>query len=567
MSRAASIAAVVHNIETLRSPEYLQSLQKLPPQQQQVKQQLYPAFRNMLQLLDQKKLGEMNALIQKLLAVAPAHAEIYLLLGQVVLEIVGDPGKSKVLFEAFTQLHPKRHEGWLFLAEALFRLYHFSEAREMAEKAIALKPDAVQAYVVLGKAANNLRDFEAACRYNRKGLEYDPQNPTLLRNLGAALQFMGDQAAAEAFYHEQLEKNPHFYAAYDGLGYTLRECSGNEPWLVEGERIAEEVEDTAEGVDSLYFGLGTLFRKAGNREKSWKYLEKYHAVSLRGIGGNPPDLMAQDYRITTGFFTREHLAQPELKRARPHPRTQPVFIVGMPRSGTTLVEQILDSHSRVTGCGELRELNAFTNNIPFYYGIDKPYPESLRAMSEANLQDLANRYMRAMLDGVAADQHYAIDKSPFNFYRLGQIYQLFPEAKIIHCTRNPMDICVSVYTNRFPANMYWAHSMEHIGTFYSYYRKVMAHWQEALPMPVHTISYETMVAEPKEQTEALLNFLELDWEDACLSFHENKRAVDTASVWQVRQPIHTKSVARWRKYEKELQPFIAAIGDYAEEWL
>ena len=162
---------------------------------------------------------------------------------------------------------------------------------------------------------------------------------------------------------------------------------------------------------------------------------------------------------------------------------------------------------------------------------------------------------------------FAVDKLPFNFFRLGLIYQLFPDAKIIHCTRNPMDTCLSIYTHKFDDRLGWAHDLSYIARYYNGYRALMEHWEQALPMPIHTVSYEAMVAGQREQTEALLTFVGLEWEDACLSFHESERSVATASLWQVRQPIYNKSVARWRRYEKELQPFIDGIGHYADEWL
>ncbi len=385
----------------------------------------------------------------------------------------------------------------------------------------------------------------------------------LLTNCGGLLQILGHKEEAETFYRDALSRNPHFYAGYYGLKEIYKIKDASDPLLLQARKVADSTPPETDKITVLYYALASMYFAIKEDAQGWHFLHKAKEILRKKTAYNPA-LWDSKLAQTIEFFSAEYFSQP-LRKARPHPHTQPLFIVGMPRSGTTLVEQILSSHSEVTARGELRDLDIMSRQMKYLFGTAREYPEVLLDADDEQLQRIADHYYNVLLQGVAPDQRYAIDKLPFNFYRLGLIYQLFPRAKIVHCTRNPMDTCFSIYTYKFTNTLEWMLGLDRIAHYYNGYRKLMAHWEKVFPMPIHTVAYEDMVADQRGQTEKLLSFLELDWEDNCLQFHQNERAVSTASAWQVRQPIYTKSVEKWRRHEQELQPFIQGIGQFAHD--
>jgi len=236
-----------------------------------------------------------------------------------------------------------------------------------------------------------------------------------------------------------------------------------------------------------------------------------------------------------------------------------VFIVGVPRSGTTLVEQILASHPMVYGADELSTLSELAETLAELPGTTKGFPWVASDLG----RDSAARLGQAYLDHLASlDSSSArvTDKMPANYFHLGLIAAILPGARIIHCRRDPMDTCFSNFIQFFGDHHYYSYSLEHIGVYYREYARIMDHWRRVLPLSMHEVFYEDMVEDPERQTRALLDHLDLPWDDACLEFHQTRRAVRTASHWQVRQPIYRTSRQRWRRYEPHLRELAAAIG-------
>jgi hypothetical protein len=237
---------------------------------------------------------------------------------------------------------------------------------------------------------------------------------------------------------------------------------------------------------------------------------------------------------------------------------RPIFIVGLPRSGTTLTEQILASHSRVYGAGELRFTREDFETLPKALNRDAT---SLACLAELD-RDGARRVAQAHLDKLTQLNSKAArvaDKMPDNYMYLGQIAALFPRAKLIHCRRDLRDVAVSCWMTNF-SQIRWACDPDHIATRFREYQRIMAHWQQVLPVPVLDVSYEETVADLEGVARRLVAWSGLEWEPGCLAFHETKRPVRTASVTQVRQPLYTRSVARWKNYEKTLGPLFAKLG-------
>jgi hypothetical protein len=230
----------------------------------------------------------------------------------------------------------------------------------------------------------------------------------------------------------------------------------------------------------------------------------------------------------------------------------------MPRSGTTLTEQIASSHSRVGGAGELRTLGDLMRRLAGRGG----YAEALAGLTRGQSRDLARNYLEALRQ-IGGPGERITDKMPHNFEDLGLIALLFPNARVVHCMRDPLDTCLSCFTHHFSENHGYNTDLSVLGQYYREYRRIMQHWREVLPLRMLDFSYEALIADQEGKSRELIAFLGLEWEDACLAFHANDRLVSTPSRWQVRQPIYTSSVKGWKKYEKHLGPLFEALGELA----
>ena len=265
----------------------------------------------------------------------------------------------------------------------------------------------------------------------------------------------------------------------------------------------------------------------------------------------------------------EHLTGPQIdyftrERVRAMPKAtlrsdKPVFIVGMPRSGTSLVEQILASHPAVHGAGELDFIHHIWVGMLGMLGSNfGKYPKCLDNLTTEQVDGMADVYLSPLV-AMKPDAVRITDKMPLNFLHLGLIASLFPSARIIHCRRDPMDTCLSCFMTHFNYPQPFQHDLEHLGHFYRLYEKLMGHWKTVIDLPMLEVSYEEVVADPEAQSRRMVEFLGLPWNDDCLKFHQTKRPCATASVMQVRRPVYGSSVGRWRHYEKHLGPLKSAL--------
>jgi hypothetical protein len=259
---------------------------------------------------------------------------------------------------------------------------------------------------------------------------------------------------------------------------------------------------------------------------------------------------------TIRFFTSEFI---EANRDLGSPSETPVFIVGMPRSGTTLTEQILSSHPAIAGAGELKLIDRIRREIASENRAqvsDHIYPDVLARMDRYRARQFADGYL-AHLDTIRADETRVTDKMPTNFIHLGLIALLFPRATVIHCRRNPMDILVSCYCQNLSAPFC---DLEQLVHYHRQYRRMMAHWHDVLPLKIHTVDYESLVTNPEPNSRALIEHCGMDWNEECLRFHANDRAVHTPSKWQVRQPMYSSSIEKWRRFEPHLRQIVERIA-------
>ena len=306
---------------------------------------------------------------------------------------------------------------------------------------------------------------------------------------------------------------------------------------------------------SLHFALGKANDDIGDYEKAFQHFKIGVTLKRAKLEYNEAETFAFFDRIKQ-TFSKEYFA------ARPYegnPSRVPLFIVGMPRSGSTLVEQVLSSHPDVFGAGEIKEFSRQLHGLRSRFPALPKYPEIVAKMNHAQFKIVSDGYL-AGVQRLAPDAKRITDKLLTNYYFVGLLHILFPNARFIHTKRNPVDTCLSAYTKLFKDDMPHSYDLGELGRYYRQYEAIMAHWDKVLPAGViKTIVYEDVVDNLDQAAREIVEFAGLPWDDACLAFHESSRPVKTASVVQVRKPVYSTSVERWRRYGSNLDPLLDAL--------
>jgi tetratricopeptide (TPR) repeat protein len=308
--------------------------------------------------------------------------------------------------------------------------------------------------------------------------------------------------------------------------------------------------------EKIHYALGKIYDDCKEYDKAFAHYQR--ANTLQGEHFNYNRATQERWTDNTiTFFDRDYFA----KHAHLGTRIQrPIFIIGMPRSGTTLTEQILASHPQVAGAGELVYFSCIAGNLPYLLGNKDPYPYFYRALDGHVCEKIISHYL-ALLDRHSTTDRFVTDKMPFNYQNLGLIRLLFPDAPIIHCRRDPLDVCLSIYFQFFRSEHDYATDLLNIGHKYMQYARLMAHWRKVLPGPFMESRYDELIANQELCSRELVAFCGLDWDESCLAFYNKQRDVRTASDWQVRQPLYSGSVRRWQHYEKYLGPLRKLLED------
>ena len=439
------------------------------------------------------------------------------------------------------------------LGNAYLQDRDFALAEKHLGKAVEIKPNFVEALCNLGKVQRLLLKGENARTYIQKALNIDPKSVIALTGMGELLVDMGEMEPAREHFNKALSITPNITEALCGLAQTQK----FEPGAPELDMILKQIKakDTTDKARvALYHAAGKILNDQGEYTKAIQYFSK--AKKLSGFKFDIAEHTAR-YDSFIDTFDTDFFAQ---RNGFGLPSKRPVFIIGMPRSGTTLTEQICASHPDIYGAGELPNIRDLASG--FYIGDQDvtKFARSLATMTKQQSQELAQEY----LDVLAKNNDTAlrvVDKMPHNYELLPLIYLLFPNATIIHCNREPIDNCVSCFTHNFSEFHGYNTDLGTIGTYYRQYHRLMKHWNNVIPAPILNMKYEDTVADIETRARVLINATGLPWDDACLSFYETKRTVRTPSRWQVRQPIYTGSVQRWKKYGDTLKPLKQSLGD------
>ena len=451
------------------------------------------------------------------------------------------------LFRRALALDPNHTDALHNLGNTLRKVTRPHEALPLFERLTRIRCGSGAAFRRLADTHYRLGNVDATITAYRRALEIDPDDRLARVNLGDAYESAGRFRQAKFHYASVLRRDLRSPLALAGA-LQLRDQSVEPAWIETAQSMASDATTSLDARIRLNVALGHYFDRQRDYDRAFTFLHAGNSMQAARQRYDSTLFTAAVDRLIE-VFTSELFAR--LPRADVPGGERPLFIVGMPRSGTTLTEQILASHSQVIGGGELSVLLSTGMQIP-------SYPHGVRDLTAASLNGLAAQYLQR-LDTISATAPRVSDKLPFNFMHVGLIALLFPKAAIVHCRRDPVDNALSCFFTGFADQIQFANDLETIGRYYLDYARLMRHWHAVLPGRVFDVQYEELVADTERVVRALISYCRLEWEDACLAFHRTERGVRTPSRWQVRQPMYGSSVARWKRYEKHLEPLLKVL--------
>ncbi len=439
-------------------------------------------------------------------------------------------------------------------------LYRNSKPQEAIEQTDLLlnKDPRNPGYKAIKAAALSLvGEYENAIRIFEELLKSHPMQPKAWMSYGHVLKTTGRQADSIAAYRKSIAQRPSLGEAYWSLAnlktfrFTPDDIDAMRAQLARGD-----IDD--EDRFHLDFALGKALEDAGEYAESFERYRRANALRRKGQPYHPEQTENFARRLKA-VYTRDFL---DARKGVGSPAPDPIFIVGLPRSGSTLIEQILSSHSQVEGTMELHDIGQMTRALGKWVqiGEDDPYPEIMRDLPPERFAELGAEYLERTHVHRKLGRPFFIDKMPNNFLHAGFIHLILPNAKIIDARRHPMGCCLSCFKQHFARGQAFSYGLEDTGHYYAEYVSLMAHYDAVMPGRVHRVIYEEMVADPEAQVRALLDYCGLAFEESCLRFYENDRAVRTASSEQVRRPIYRDAAEHWQNYDEWLGPLRESLG-------
>jgi len=455
------------------------------------------------------------------------------------------------------KLQPDNVQTLVLTAKVQLARNNLEAAEQAARLALEVDEESADALTVLGQVLHDRDRFEEALELLDRAVRIAPDNADAHNFTGVTLKSVGRLDEARTHILKALELNPAMYGAYANLSDLVDFSEGIGAELFErmATILKQAADPQAEELLALHFAYAKALDDRGEHEQALGHYIRGGRLKHAQLGYDEADTNAFFDAIRAAFSKQlfENRRYPGLDDERP------VFIVGMPRSGSTLIEQILSSHPQVHGAGEVKHLSRALSQLRDRFPSLPKYPAMVETITPAQLDMVANDYREALVEG-AGGAGRITDKLLTNFFFLGLINLLFPNAKVIHTVRDPVDTCLSTFTKLFKDDMPHSYDLAELGRYYGKYRQLMDHWQAVLPEGfMTTVRYEDVVADTEKEARRLIAFLGLDWDDRCVDFYKSDRPVKTASLAQVRRPIYKSSVERWRKYGVGLRPLLDAL--------
>lgn len=415
-------------------------------------------------------------------------------------------------------------------------------------------PDLSDASHLLGLVRAAQECDEEAIELIEKAIRLNPLAAAYHHNIAGIYRRLGQFDQAETGFRRAIELKPDYGEAYQGLFEAVR-CEASEPIL---SKLSEQLNNTAldgQAQSYMHFAAGKVCDDAGDFKRAFRHYLKGNKLAGKSYDCTQNESFFKDiiYQNSSELMT--------MNQGAGHLSDLPVFIVGMPRSGTSLVEQILARHSGVFGAGELHDLRWVIESATRQSPDKRPFPFWLADINPASFRLMGETYLaRLSAHGKGGQYIRIVDKHPLNFQFLGLIRQILPNAKILHITRDAMDTCLSCFFQNFTKGQDYSFDLRSLGTFYNQYRRLMSHWVSLLPGSIHEVNYERLLQDPETEIKEMLQFCNLEFEPGCMVFHETQRVVKTASFHQVRQPLYQNLKNRWLNYQRQLQPLANMRG-------
>ncbi len=505
-----------------------------------------------------KELGQLVLAVEsyeKAIQFKPDYAMAYSNRGNVLQEL-GQLANAMESHDKVIQLKPDYAEAYYNRGNVLQELGQLKQAEKSFEKAIQFKPDFAMAYSNRGNVLQELGQLALAVENHDKAIQLKSDCPNTYYNRGNVLKDLGQFGLAVENYEKAIQFKPDFFEAHRNLSRIKKYKPADSQIAVMENQYEQEKLNESDRIH-LSFALAKAYEDLCEYRISFKYLVEGNRLRNKELNYN----IDQDIRLYTKIrkiFCAGSL-MPEFPSGS-NKSIQPIFILGMPRSGTSLVEQILASHTKVYGAGELESMSSIVSPLLSHFP-DQNISQEKHEISQNTIVKLRNDYFD-MLTALKSHQKVITDKMPLNFRWIGFILSAIPEAKIIHLNRDPVATCWSIYKHYFTGegNGY-AYDMENLAHFYLLYIELMAFWREQHPNNIYDLYYENLTENQEEETRRLFAFCDLDWEEQCLDFHKTKRVVKTASNLQVRKKMYKGSSEAWKKYKTHLKPLINGLRE------
>jgi tetratricopeptide (TPR) repeat protein len=489
----------------------------------------------------QAKTDEAIDCYRRAIAADPAHALAHYNLGHAMFAGGDVPMAEQSLVRAI-HLNPDFAEAHVCLGNLHLGRGDLDLAEQHYQRALQISPGNAQAHNNLGNVLLAKMRLDEAEVASRRAIQIQPRSAEFHNNLGLILDHRGKTGEAISAFRKAVELRPDFAEAHFNLSQAKR-FTPADPDLAALRTLPR---NTA----CAHFALGKALDDVGDHQQAFEQFAAGNRQKRRSISYDESAIRREHHRIRSVFNAELF----ERHRGSGNPSDIPVFVLGMPRSGSTLVEQILASHSRVHGAGELTVLSDITRRLP------SPCADGVALMSEVELAELATSYLQG-LPPLPAGKLRITDKMPGNCVHAGLIHLMLPNARIIHTIRDPVDTCLSCFSKLFAAGAQYSYDLRELGRYYCLYAQLMDHWRVVLPAGVMLdVSYEALVNDLEGQSRRMIEHCGLPWDERCLKFHENNRAIATPSRMNVREPIYRGSIGRWKHDAAQLRPLLEELA-------
>jgi len=458
--------------------------------------------------------------------------------------------EAEIIYQSILKEQPQHPDALHLLGVIAHTVGKNDIAVNLIETAIKINPDVPDFYNNCGEAYRALQKNDLAIVRYEQALAIKPDYAEPHSNLGITHAEQGQMEEACTHFEQALAIKPNFAEAHHHL--TMSKPKQDQVHVI--EKLLTNPSISA--IDSMryHYALGNIFDSAKSFTQAFEHYNKANTLKRKSITYD-----SQSHSDFVDRLIKTYSKSYFQKFTKCGSNSElPTFIIGMPRSGTTLVEQIISSHAQVYGAGELESFRRIEAAITKRFEASNPYPECMSLCDESVVLDFSAKYL-GELDNYSQVAIRITDKMPINFLLIGLIKILFPKARIIHCRRNALDTCTSIFLNYFVDANEYSFDLNDIGQYYLDYERLMVHWHGLFPTEIFDVQYEELVMNQEKISRQLIEHIGLEWDDKCLDFHLNKRIIKTASTLQVRQPIYKNSINRWKQYERHLEPLKAIL--------